>query len=487
MDASGKGPTDLFPPNTVESARGNDIGLVRGGVVFCRNCGAALADQSPFCESCGSPTGAGRAVVREGPLRSATEQVGKARVGSRIRPNAVIIGALVVVGLLLLWALSNNESPSPATTVRNEAVRNDESTPTEKTPQTDSSIPPLQKSFTSMIESFIPKYNSAGSEVLAANDEFRHVEQEHRKANVRVERKTAIANYFSGLGSLQFQGWVGLVVNISPFEDLDETESAYLSVKLLGTDIVLETANGSKVLDAMTLREAAKDNDADLFTPSANTMISRSDVLYQSLLNLKKGDEVTVSGTFILKNYGISGFRPREDTDYLYEASATEKGSMTEPEFFVKFSRISKGVQSLEKPAAAQSVTPAVSQESYPPTVVDHVTPPASDTEPAQPHAATCEVVNAKGCSCVIESHSSITDASAGEDWTITIINPSFAPAVFTARIELQDDAGVIVAAASWGDLSVGGYGRYVFTGRLQHDNKLTFARVIAKLEANRK
>jgi len=59
---------------------------------------------------------------------------------------------------------------------------------------------------------------------------------------------------------------------------------------------------------------------------------------------------------------------------------------------------------------------------------------------------------------------------------------------VFTARIELQDDAGVIVKAASGGALAVGGYGRYGgFTGRLEHDNKLKFARVVAKLEANQK
>ena len=408
--------------------------------MFCHNCGNALADQSPFCESCGSPTGAGRAVVREGPLRSATEQVGKARVGSRIRPNAVIIGALVVIGLLLLWALSNNESPSPATTVRNEAVRNDESTPTETTPQTDSSIPPLQKSFTSMIESFIPAYSNADTEI--------------RKTDVRFQRKHAIASYFSGAGSLQFEGWVGKVTHLTTESDGE----ASVFVQLRGTDIKIETWSNS-------------------FSDSEDhTMIRRSDAQYTSLRDIKEGDDVTVAGSFL-----------EADKDYIREASLTEQGSMAGPVFIVRFSQISKGVRPLEKPQATQPVTPEaqVNGAELSPSVAG-----GGQTvvvQPDQPHAATCEVVNTGSSGCVLESHSSATDASTGEDWTITILNSSYAPAVFTARIELQDDAGVIVAAASWGDLSVGGYGRYVFTGRLQHDNKLTFARVIAKLEANRK
>jgi len=407
-----------------------------------------------------------------------TEQVGEAGTRRLNRPNFGI-GIIIVAGLLLLWVFSPKDSPTPATT-----VRNDESPSTDTVRQTNSSVPPLQKSFTSMIGSFIPKYNSAGSEVLAANDQFRQVEQEHRKTNVRVERKNAIASYFSGSRNLQFQGWIGEVADTFPYQDLDGTESAYFSVKLRGSDIVLETAGGSKVLDAMILEKAVKGNEQDLFSPSPNTMISRKDVLYQSLMNIKKGDVVTVSGTFLLKNNG---------GDYLYEASATEKGSMTEPEFFVKFSQISKGVQLFEEGGAAQPVTPVVSQEASPPAVVSDVAP--MNAPPVLPHDATCEVVDAgssigfsrsPSVRCLIEKHG--TNASTGEeDWEITILNSSFAQVVLTPRIELQDGAGAVVGTASWEPFTVTGYGRYVFTRRLEYDSKLTFARVVANLEASQK
>lgn len=235
---------------------------------------------------------------------------------------------------------------------------------------------------------------------------------------------------------------------------------AYVSVQLRGTDIEIQTWNNS------------------LSDTEDHTMIRRSDALYTSLRDIKEGDDVTVAGAFL-----------EGDKDYIKETSLTEGGSMTEPEFIVRVSRIGKGVQSLEKPDAAQPVTrseklpltPAVSQEPSPSAVVEHVTPPASDMQQAQPLAATCEVVNAQAFSCVIESRST-TDASAGEDWRITILNSSYVPAVFIATSGLQDDAGVIVKASSWEDLSVGGYGRYIFTGRLEHDNNLKFARLVAKL-----
>lgn len=71
--------------------------------MFCHNCGAALADQSLFCGSCGTRTRASGVVAREeGPPRLAIEQAGGAR-GPRIRPNRVI--ERLVVGLLLVVAL----------------------------------------------------------------------------------------------------------------------------------------------------------------------------------------------------------------------------------------------------------------------------------------------------------------------------------------------------------------------------------------------
>jgi|SRR5271166_2440439 len=52
--------------------------------MFCHNCGAALADRSPFCGSCGTAARASRIVARaEGPPHSAVERVGKVPTGMK--------------------------------------------------------------------------------------------------------------------------------------------------------------------------------------------------------------------------------------------------------------------------------------------------------------------------------------------------------------------------------------------------------------------
>ena len=162
----------------------------------------------------------------------------------------------------------------------------------------DLAIPPNQKSFTSTVESFKSPYDSADSEI--------------KKTNVRFNRKAAISNYFSQVGSLQFQGWVGQVQALTTESD----GKAYISIKLAGSGVVIQTWNNS------------------LSDIVSNTMISRSDPLYPSLMNIKEGDDVTVSGTFIQGD--------DKTLDYVVEASLTEDGSMSEPEFIVKFNQISK-------------------------------------------------------------------------------------------------------------------------------------------------
>lgn len=86
--------------------------------MFCHNCGAPLASQSPFCGSCGTPTSAGGIVAgEEGPLRSAIEQVGKTTTTPQIPPRwtrvmlpIAVIGALVLGFLLWAYYVSNSET-----------------------------------------------------------------------------------------------------------------------------------------------------------------------------------------------------------------------------------------------------------------------------------------------------------------------------------------------------------------------------------------
>ena len=219
-------------------------------------------------------------------------------IGHALGVRGFMFVILVVAGILFAVWLSQPDSPTKTST-----------TPLDKSQQLDSYIPPLQKSFTSMIESFIPSYNAADTEI--------------RKTNVRFQRKDAIVRYFSGSGSLRFQGWLGEVQGLRTESD----GKASLSVKLKGSETVIGTWNNSL---------------SDSFS---DTMISRADNLYPSLMEIRNGDEVTVSGTFIIEGSG---------QDYVREMSLTEAGSMTSPEFVVRFSQINKGSTRTSLPVPAQ-------------------------------------------------------------------------------------------------------------------------------------
>jgi hypothetical protein len=169
-------------------------------------------------------------------------------------------------------------------------------------------LPPLQTTFTSVVQSFIPAYNAADTEI--------------RKTNIRFERKDAIARYFSASGNLQFQYWVGQVEGLRTESDGE----AAISVKLRGAEILIKTWSNS------------------FSDHSSHTMISRNDSLYPSLMAIKEGTPVTVSGTFVRDDGG---------QDYVSESSVTEAGSMTNPEFIVRFSKITAG-----QPLAEQEQLP---------------------------------------------------------------------------------------------------------------------------------
>ena len=270
--------------------------------MFCHECGTALAAQTPFCPACGTRI---RQPVAIQPRVGAEEKatgVGSKR--KRAHLERAIVAAAVLLLLILVVSYENDRSAPTSAVGSAEAPA---SAPSEEV------IPPSQKSFTSMIDSFTNKYNGAESAVSTADNSaatsapiagsFRRDELINRRDNVRAERRTALAEYFSRR-DLRFQGWVGIVKEVRPVKDADG-ESASLSVKLLGTGIVLETAKGGKEADpwrrgllvkldeegVSTPSERAELREG--LTPSVNTKVSRNDALYQSLVNLRDGDKVT--------------------------------------------------------------------------------------------------------------------------------------------------------------------------------------------------
>jgi hypothetical protein len=297
-----------------------------------------------------------------------------------------MLGVFVVLVVLLLvfviWS-SQADKPTGISTVQ----QNEPS-------QRISYIPPLQRSFTSMVESFVPRYNVADTQI--------------RKTNVRFERRDAIVRYFSGQRSLHFQRWAGEVHDLKTETD----GKASLSIKLDGSDTVIQTWNNS-------LSDSASD-----------TMISRADDLYSSLADIKNGDEVTVSGTFIVE-FGAG-------PDYVRESSLTESGSMTSPEFIVKFSQIGTG-------APTDSATSYVS----PPAPSEDAVRPAQVTQTLRP----VPTINDGGRSsdekviAIPADHSSVSSAAADTD-VLTGVYSGTAhntkaklSAAFGVTIQQQDNA----------------------------------------------
>ena len=296
---------------------------------FCHSCGKPLIDNAAYCPACGEPV-APDATSTEPRLRSfardaftPVNQSSPPVVIYRERRSRVglLLALLVAAVLLAIWLGSKNES----STGRGEsaAAPTAPNAATGAAGQRDFPIPEAQRNFTAMIGEFIPLYNGQDTEV--------------RKTNIRFQRKDAIEKYFGG--NFGFRGWIGNVERLTT-----ETDGrAALSIKLLGSNVALTTWNNSV---------------SDLFSES--TMISRNDPLYSSLMQIREGDTVTVSGSFLTA--------PNRQ-DYAEEASLTEAGSMANPEFVVRFTSIVEGiVPQGERTITAPKPTPALITPANEPT-----------------------------------------------------------------------------------------------------------------------
>lgn len=125
-------------------------------------------------------------------------------------------------------------------------------------------------------------------------------------SKLRTVRKSAVASAVKG-GA--FKDWVGTVDGLQTTGD----GKAILSIKLTcEADVKVSTWNNtmSDIMD--------------------NTLISQSSSLYDAIAEFGEGAKVKVSGKFASGD--VDGFR---------ESSMTESGSMTDPDYKVRFSGIS--------------------------------------------------------------------------------------------------------------------------------------------------
>ena len=191
----------------------------------------------------------------------------------------------VIVLLAGLYRISH--SGNSGDTQSSEASNNQ---PTAQVSQV--SLPSEQKAFADAVTSFISQYQSAPNEL--------------KKSAVRASRKQKLQEL---LPSMEFNGWVGRI------EEMTTTSkgNACLKILLEGRPIKIETYNN------------------ELSDIGDNTLIPMNSDLFNKVADLKTGMMVKVSGQFL-----------SDEQDFIKEISLTEEGSMTEPEFIVKFTQVDK-------------------------------------------------------------------------------------------------------------------------------------------------
>lgn len=143
--------------------------------------------------------------------------------------------------------------------------------------------------------------------VVQAKTDYNDAPNELKKSAVRTKRAQAIQAALGG--SREANDWVGTVKSMQTNSD----GNAILEVELEAADVMVKTWNNS------------------LSDMADNTLILQKDPLFSVLADFEKGQRIVFSGTF------STGER-----DYIKEASMSEVGSMTEPEFIFKFRAVKR-------------------------------------------------------------------------------------------------------------------------------------------------
>jgi len=200
--------------------------------------------------------------------------------------TAAAIGLGIFVVLAIVISLTGTESGDV------DSNRTSSSSQQSTAPQV--KIPASQAAFIEAVDSYIARWEDA--------------ENELKGSAIRAERSRAIRQALSGLA---VQGWVGGLRDMGT----DGEGKAYVAINLEGPAAKVATWNNA-ISDVMD-----------------DTLILPSPPLFASLAELSKGDRVRFDGTFV---------RRSDSQDYIAECSLTRQGSMTTPDFLMRFSRIKR-------------------------------------------------------------------------------------------------------------------------------------------------
>lgn len=194
-----------------------------------------------------------------------------------------IVSVIVVVGILSRFGHHSDSGASGASA-------DSSASDTRRAPAI--VMPAEEKAFTEAVSSFIAPYQGA--------------ENELKKSAVRARRKQNLSEL---VPTLEFKSWVGRLETMSTTSQ----GNAHLAVAIGSGPIQLKTYNN------------------ELSDTGDNTLIPINSDLFNTVADLKAGMMVMVSGTFLA-----------DEQDFIKENSLTEAGSLTAPEFIVKFTRVEK-------------------------------------------------------------------------------------------------------------------------------------------------
>ena len=184
--------------------------------------------------------------------------------------------AIVVVGLAIIGAIfgeSDDKSTSSSSSSKSSTAKS-------------ITIPSDQQKFIDVVESFYKPYRDAGENQL-------------KKSRERKNRKKKLKETMK---SLSFKNWIGKIDTLGTTGD----GNGYIEIDPYKSDFSIQTWNN------------------DLSDIGSNTTIKDGTKVYDQMIELKEGDLVSVSGSF------LSG-----DEDYIDEQSMGEDGAMTDPEDIV--------------------------------------------------------------------------------------------------------------------------------------------------------
>jgi hypothetical protein len=140
--------------------------------------------------------------------------------------------------------------------------------------------------------------------VVQARQQYNAAANDMQQGGIRATRKTAICQALRGLS---VTGWVGTI-----YEATTNGDGNGVVEITIAPDVYVMTWNNSlsDVLD--------------------HTLIPAGSAVFNAFARMKKGDAVKFSGIFM-----------RGDTDCVEESSMSMSGSMTEPEFPMRFTAAS--------------------------------------------------------------------------------------------------------------------------------------------------